>query len=417
MSAVTVHVGAEGRHLFDSIRDPRVARVDASATGVSADLIVFPCGRYRRFDNLAGLTLPPHIAPRVAEGSVGLVFDASLEGIPHKPDISAALHEVIERLGTVPERCVYLTQDRQFDADYRAHCAVISRTPVTVLTHDYWIWDSLASFELNGEQIYQERLDAFRSRSPQRSRRFVSLNRTPRPAKVLFLLSLLRDGLWRCGFISFGGFRRESGAPGKDRPTVAQLTEALPGFADVIADLAPFLDPLDQVGRVLLGLEQHGWKQIDLRHASLAADLREYHDSWFTVVTETEMRARPCRITEKVVKPLVNFHPLIVLGNPDALKMIHGYGFVTFGELFDESYDDEWDPRRRFERVYEQVVRLCALDDRAWRRMEERIADKLMFNARWGLTRLPSIYRQQRDVALVNEIVTSVRSAARRQFS
>jgi hypothetical protein len=43
-------------------------------------------------------------------------------------------------------------------------------------------------------------------------------------------------------------------------------------------------------------------------------DLADYHDSWFTVVTETEMRARPSRISAKVVKPLVNFQPFLVVG-------------------------------------------------------------------------------------------------------
>ena len=32
--------------------------------------------------------------------------------------------------------------------------------------------------------------------------------------------------------------------------------------------------------------------------------------------------------------------------------MIRSYGFVTFEEMLDEGYDDDWDPRRRFDRVY-----------------------------------------------------------------
>lgn len=414
MSDVTVLVGAEGRHLFDSVRDPRVVCVAGADAAREPDLIVFPCGRHRRFDNLATLTLPPHIEKGIADGAIGLVFDASLEGIPHKPDISAALHDVLSRLSASPRQSIYVTQDRQFEADYRAHCGALGREPVTVLTHDYWIWDSLTTFERDGEEVYQQRLEAFRSRPCRRGRRFVSLNRTPRPAKVLFLLRLLRDGLWDRGHISFGGFRQVAGAPGKDRPTADQLAQSLPGFSDLIAELAPFVDSLAGFGRVLLGLEQHGWERIDLPRASAAVDLREYHDSWLTVVTETEMRARPSRITEKVVKPLVNFHPLIVLGNPGALQMIQSYGFVTFDDILDESYDDEWDPRRRFDRAYAEFARVCALDDAEWQRMEERIADKLMFNARWGLTRVPTIYRQQRDAALVNQILLSVAGAGRR---
>jgi hypothetical protein len=47
--------------------------------------------------------------------------------------------------------------------------------------------------------------------------------------------------------------------------------------------------------------------------------------------------------------------------------------------------------------------------------LERRTADRLIFNARWGLTRIPGIYRAQHDTALVNEILAAVRADARRR--
>ena len=404
---ITVVVAGEGRHLFDSMRDPRVQLVSAAECD-RPDLIVFPCGRFRRFDNVDGRALPERLRAAIATRRVGVVFDASLEGVAHKPDITAALHEVIAQLGATPRQCVYVTQDRQYDAQYRAHCASLGAAPVSVLAHDYWIWDALSYYEANGEDVFRQRLQAFHTRGARRQRKFVSLNRTPRPAKVVFLLRLLADGLWDQGFISFGGFRQESGGPGKDRPTPEQLRRALPGFDDLIDELAPWIDRLHAYGRVLFGIERHAWKRIELTQASMAVDLAEYADSWFTVVTETEMRARPSRITEKVLKPLVNFHPLLVFGNPGALAMIRGYGFATFDDVFDESYDDEWDPRRRFERVYAEMRRACEWSDDQWRRVEARVAEKLCFNAQWGLTRFPRDYRRERDAALVTLVLEAV---------
>jgi hypothetical protein len=406
---LTVFVGCEGRNLFEEIHDDRIRVVSCGSEAPhETDLVVLPCGRDRRFENVLAKPLPEHLRMRLPDGSVGVVFDASLEAVPHKPDITASLHEVVRRLEVSPLNCVYVTQDRNYEADYRSHCADIGLEPrVAVLNHDYWIWQSLAAFEADGEQVYRHRLHSFRSRPACRARRFISLNRTPRPIKILFLLSLLRDDLWNAGFISFGGFG-EPGGTGKPKPTAEQLAQALPGFQDKVGQLTPMLDVLDGYGRVLLGMERHGWKRLDLSHAGLAADLAEYDESWFTVVTETEMRARPSRITEKVIKPLVNFHPVIVLGNPGALKMIHSFGFATFDEIVDESYDDEWDPRRRFDLAYGEFVRMCRLGDDQLRKIEAAIADKLIFNARWGLTRFPNIYRRQRDVALVNDILSAV---------
>ena len=411
VAALTVLVATEGRHVFDNIRDGRIrVTTDASA---EPQLVVFPVSRFRRFENVAGLSMAPSVLRSIAEGRTGLIFDASLEGVPHKPDITAALHEVIAQLGASPRQTVYLTQDRQYESDYREYCAANAIPPVTVIVYDYWLWAALGEYESTGEQTYQTRLAAFRQRTADRSRSFVSLNRTPRPSKILFLLRLLRDGLWDRGYISFGGFRRKEGKPGKDRPTSEQLERALPGFEDLVRELAPYLDRLDSYGRVLLGLERHGWHRLELGDSGRAVELEEYADTWFSVVPDTEMRPRPSRITEKVLKPLVNFHPLVVFGNPDALKMIRGYGFVTFEDIVDEEYDAEWNPRQRFERAYGEVARLCALRREDWRLIEERIAEKLMFNARWGLTRFPSIYRQQRDTALVTEIVAAAGLARR----
>jgi hypothetical protein len=40
--------------------------------------------------------------------------------------------------------------------------------------------------------------------------------------------------------------------------------------------------------------------------------------------------------------------------------------------------------------------------------LELRVSDKAIFNARWGLTKFPGVYRAQRDTAFVNEILMSV---------
>lgn len=374
------------------------------------DLVVFSCGNDRHFSNVPKAVISERTRTRIAAGTVGLLFDATTEGMQHKAHTTNELHGVLRDLGASPRRAVYVSQNRQYEADYRQYCASTSvDSPVTILTHDYWIWYAFAHYERDGEEVYQQRLEAFRSRPARRARRFVSLNRTAREAKILFLLSLLRDGLFDRGFVSFGGFRHPDDRKGEPPlPTPERLAHALPGFDDLIAELSPLLGALDSRGRILFGMKRHGWKQLELWNAGLAVDLEEYNQSWFSVVTETEMRTRPSRITEKSVKPLANFQPMLVLGNPGSLALVRSYGFATFPDIIDESYDDEPDPRRRFEMVYQEVKRLCCLGEDALLALERRVADRLIHNARWGLTTFPGVYRTQRDTALVNEILMSV---------
>jgi hypothetical protein len=400
--------GHHGRHLFERTLDTRIRLLDALTDGIP-DLIVFPCGQDRRLDKARAIAVPDEVRRRITIGQIGLVFDASSEGVLHKPDLSDALHATIEHFGANPRNCVYVTQERNYRADYLAHCRRSGRhQPIEVVVHDYWIWNALSYFVNDHEEFYRQRFTTFQSRPVHRTKRFVSLNRTPRPIKVLFLMRLLRDGLWNAGFISFGGFRKERDAPGKPRPSREEMIRALPGFEDLIDDLMPHMDTLANTERQLLGMEQHGWTRLELWNAAMAADLREYADSWFSVVTETEMRGRPSRITEKTLKPLVNFHPFIMFGNPGSLRMIREYGFITFEDVIDESYDEEPIPRRRFELAYAEFTRLCDMDESAWAEMERATRDRLVFNAQWGVTRLSSDMRRQHDATLVDEILAAV---------
>jgi hypothetical protein len=112
----------------------------------------------------------------------------------------------------------------------------------------------------------------------------------------------------------------------------------------------------------------------------------------------------PMRITEKPLKPLVNLHPFVALGNPGSLAQLRSFGFQTFGSVIDESYDDEPIPRRRFDRAYAQVRRLCSLDEADLRAAELRLSDVLVGNARHGLVEMPKIYRDTLNRALIDKI-------------
>lgn len=407
---ITVAVASPGRHLFESVHDERVTLVDLSGDRPVPDLVVFSCGRDRHFEKVASAPLPGRVREAIAAGSSAVVFDAATEAVKHKPDTTGEMHDVVRNLGASPLRCVYVTQDRDFADDYRKYCASIAFSPaLAVLVHDYWVWYAFQPYEADGERIFAQRLQAFRSRPTHRSRRYLSLNRTARGAKILFLLRLLRDGLWDAGFVSFGGFQHPDERRGeKPRPTAEQLRRAMPGFEDMVTELAPWLDALDARGRVLFGMDRHEWTRLEEGNSARAVDLAEYDDSWFTVATETEMKSSPTRITEKSLKPLANFHPMLVLGNPASLQMVRSYGFTTFGDVIDESYDEELDPRKRFDMVYRELTRLCLLDEREMLAVERRVEDKLIFNAKWGFTEFPGAYRRQRDTELVDQILAAV---------
>lgn len=84
-----------------------------------------------------------------------------------------------------------------------------------------------------------------------------------------------------------------------------------------------------------------------------------YNHSSFEIVPETCYDS-VYFITEKTIKPISCQVPFLVLSTPGYLKYLRSYGFKTFGDLIDESYDDEPDLEKRTDLVVEQVEKIIA---------------------------------------------------------
>ena len=66
-----------------------------------------------------------------------------------------------------------------------------------------------------------------------------------------------------------------------------------------------------------------------------------YNDTHFTVVLESARNWHEAVLflTEKTYKPLSAYHPFMLIGAAGLLDLVREQGFVTFDNIFDESYD------------------------------------------------------------------------------
>jgi hypothetical protein len=86
-----------------------------------------------------------------------------------------------------------------------------------------------------------------------------------------------------------------------------------------------------------------------------------YKNSWYSIVTETNWQTWPF-ITEKTAKPLFAKRLFVIFSAPNHLKRLRELGFQTFDSIIDESYDLEFNHRKRYEMALEQVLLLTKLD-------------------------------------------------------
>jgi hypothetical protein len=80
-------------------------------------------------------------------------------------------------------------------------------------------------------------------------------------------------------------------------------------------------------------------------------EITDYNNTEFEIVLETLFSDQRQQLTEKILRPIACKQPFILAATPGSLKYLHNYGFQTFGEIIDESYDTIQDPIERMQSI------------------------------------------------------------------
>jgi hypothetical protein len=175
---------------------------------------------------------------------------------------------------------------------------------------------------------------------------FMSPNRIvagKRDHRVLFLYNVFKNGLEH-NHISAP---RVCQYEGVDISSIAQK------YTNVYQDIATTLDQAD-LPRLFAGEESQQMTSCWL------GNWVEAQDSLVYVPTETVYFGRRAHLTEKTFKAIALEMPFVLVAPAGSLEYLREYGFQTFADIFDESYDTETDDILRVEKV---VKLLKDLDD------------------------------------------------------
>ena len=397
------------RTLFSYVRDPRLNirthRPGARLEALPDVVVLTRMDRTKPAASAAGL--PAEAWAALSDGRAVLVFDSSGEGLRFHPASADELHRFLRARGVPLAKTAYVTQDRGWRAAYDAYCDAqgLGRERLCVWIHDLYIQRGIAEASQRGEGAFRRRLGAYAARGKRRRKRFISLNRTIRPVKALFLLKLMQQGLFDAGYISLGIVGEVSGGKVVSLDEFGDMLTRVHGLGHLAAELRPYLEQLAAIGPVSLGSSDEGAEKPPQEAALRPVPFREYAKTWFTVVTESEASDRLHRITEKPLKPILNFHPFLVLGSMGSLRLLRAYGFETFRGMFHEAYDEALQRRVRFDAVFEETRRLCLVSEAAMARRDERVAPQVVFNAWWALMELPALFHSHIEARLIDDLV------------
>jgi len=95
-------------------------------------------------------------------------------------------------------------------------------------------------------------------------------------------------------------------------------------------------------------------KEINLQKENLGKNLNEdlANDTFVNIISETHtVGTNMIFPTEKTTKAIYTAQPFILFGNPNTLKYLKKWGYRTFSDFWDESYDDDVPMEERLNRL------------------------------------------------------------------
>jgi hypothetical protein len=115
---------------------------------------------------------------------------------------------------------------------------------------------------------------------------------------------------------------------------------------------------------------------------ALSADVKfdDLVSALWHVVTETVYFDSKLHLTEKVFKPIIAKRPFLLAAAPGNLAYLRSYGFRTFDQWIDESYDHEPDHYIRIEKILTELERLCDMSPQALATMHTEMQSVLEHN-------------------------------------
>jgi hypothetical protein len=122
--------------------------------------------------------------------------------------------------------------------------------------------------------------------------------------------------------------------------------------------------------------------KLNLMFDEFESTKKFYEDSFVNIIAETNFFTNIVHLTEKSYKPIVYKQPFIMLGAAGSLQAMQKQGFKTFGELWDESYDQEVDDTKRFFKVLKLIKEIASWSDERKLEVSTTIESIVDFNYR-----------------------------------
>jgi len=255
-----------------------------------------------------------------------VLLDHVNEGLPYNKEWCKKLHDVLDDSDLPRDYFYFFTGNNTFKENYEKDFEgklvnVVECTYFETYTKDY------CNLSLLNNEVFS---------SHERSKHFLSLNRSPRLHRSKMFDYLKEKDLLKYGYISY-------------------------------IDEGYYVD-----GELTTSEEDN--------QAGTFIEREYFDDSYLNIVTETWFYEKSLFLTEKIFKSVIYQQPFLLFGGYNSLKLFKDLGYKTFSRIFDESYDDEEDNDKRFEMICNEINRIGKMPISDIHEMYLSVRDILEYN-------------------------------------
>ena len=197
------------------------------------------------------------------------------------------------------------------------------------------------------------------NKDKKRSKMYINLNRIPKAHRLRMMMRLMENNLLDNGYNSMMDF--PPGVRKINRILLDDMAEdqSIKKFSRKFPkENKESIRQLNGLLPMTVDFNEPGGAGFNFGHL-MSGPSKFVNDSYFNIVTESHYREWGGFLSsEKIMKPLISMQPFFVLGQPYTLKYLQDCGFKTFGDIIDESYDNEVDDIKRFNMVTNEIIKL-----------------------------------------------------------
>jgi hypothetical protein len=218
----------------------------------------------------------------------------------------------------------------------------------------------------------------------KRDKKFTCLIRAAKIWRKMFAAGLHDLGLTHDAYFSYTGYQYET--PAHDEDDFADWQNVNENIANIIAS---FELQMPYNCDNLLDKEHNDHKLINKDF---------FQNAYWNFVVETHFTQHTVFLTEKTFKPILNLQPFIIIGNPGSIKLLQQLGYMTFGHVIDERYDNTIDHKERMKELYRLSFCIADRTHSEHIHLQHILKDTLEFNQKHFLapkvSRIRNLFNQ-----------------------